>query len=142
MLKGRPDFNREIKEFQLLFLFSFVRGSVLHKIKVSSLNKFEGVSAQRHSFLKATYRRYAYIFETENYVSYGHPGSFNPAVITNKEAHMVYGDMKNDAGSSQAAGFHKKTSRKFLPHQPLVLVKCKGQPETLTAYFNRKENIF
>ena len=40
---------------------------------------------------------------------------------------------------SQAAGFHKKTSRKFLHYQPVVLVKCKGQTEALTPYFKRKE---
>ena len=74
--------------------------------------------------------------------SYGHPGSFNPAVITNKEAHVIYGNMNNDTRSSQAAGFHKKTSRKFPPHQPVVLVKFKGQTEAFTPYFKRKENIF
>ena len=56
--------------------------------------------------------------------SYGHPGSFNSAIITNKEAHMVYGNINNETGSSQAAGFQKKTSRKFLPHQRDVSVKC------------------
>ena len=35
---------------------------------------------------------------------YGQPGSFNLAVITNKEAHMVYGNMNNETGSSQAVG--------------------------------------
>ena len=74
--------------------------------------------------------------------SYGHPGSFNPAVITNKEVHMIYGNMNNENGSSQAAGFHKKTSRKFLPHQPVVLVKCKDQTEALTPNFKRKQSIF
>ena len=29
--------------------------------------------------------------------------------------------MNNETGSSQAAGFQKKTNRKFLPHQPVVL---------------------
>ena len=56
--------------------------------------------------------------------SYGHPGSFNPAVITNKEAYMIYENMNNETGPSQAAGFHKKTSRKFLLHQSVMLVKC------------------
>ena len=73
--------------------------------------------------------------------SYGHPGSFNPAVITNKEVHTIYGNINNETGSSQAAGFHKKTSRKFPPHQPVVLVKCNGKTEALTPYFKRKENI-
>ena len=59
LLNERLDFNREIIEFQMLFLFSFVLGSVFHEDKDSSLNKFEGVFAQRHSFMKATYRRYA-----------------------------------------------------------------------------------
>ena len=74
--------------------------------------------------------------------SYGHPGSFNPAVITNTEANTIYGNMNNENGSSQAAPFHKKRSRKFLPHQPVVLFKCKDQTEALTPYFKRKENIF
>ena len=46
-------------DFQLLFLFSFVLGSVFHEDKVSSLSKFERVFTQRHSFMKATYGRYA-----------------------------------------------------------------------------------
>ena len=64
--------------------------------------------------------------------NYGYPESINHAVITNKEAHMIHGNMNNETGSSQAAGFHKKTSRKFLPHQPVVLVECKGESEALT----------
>ena len=61
LLNGRLDFNHEIMECQILFLFSFVLGSVFHKDKVSSLKKFEGarVFAQRHLLMKATYRRYA-----------------------------------------------------------------------------------
>ena len=42
--------------------------------------------------------------------SYGHPGPFNPAVITNKEAHMIYRNMENETGSSQVAGIYKKTN--------------------------------
>ena len=52
---------------------------------------------------------------------------------------MIYGNMNNETGSSQAAGFHKKTSRKFLPHQAVVLVKCKGQTEALTPYFKTEK---
>ena len=33
----------------------------------------------------------------------GHLATFNPAVITNKEVHMVYGNMNKDAGASHAA---------------------------------------
>ena len=40
--------------------------------------------------------------------SYGHPGSFNPAVITNKEAHVIYGNMNKEADSTQPTGFVKK----------------------------------
>ena len=36
---------------------------------------------------------------------------------------MIDGNMNNETGSSQAAGFHKKTSQKFLPH----LGCCVGQ---------------
>ena len=42
--------------------------------------------------------------------SCGHPGTFNPAVITNKEAHMVYGNMNKDAVVSRAAVSGKKRS--------------------------------
>ena len=50
---GRLDFNREIIAFQLLFLFSFVlESAVFHENEVSSLNKFEGAFAQRHSFMR------------------------------------------------------------------------------------------
>ena len=46
----------KIMAFQLLFLFSFVlESAVFHGDEVSSLNKLEGVFAQRHSFMKATY---------------------------------------------------------------------------------------
>ena len=45
--------------------------------------------------------------------SYGHPGSFNPAVITNKEAHMIYGNMNKEAGSSQATGLVGKKRLKI-----------------------------
>ena len=45
--------------------------------------------------------------------SYGHPGSFNPAVITNKEAHMIYGNMDKETGTSQATGFAKKKRSKI-----------------------------
>ena len=37
--------------------------------------------------------------------SYGHHGLFNPAVITNKETHIIYGSMNKEAGSTQATDF-------------------------------------
>ena len=37
--------------------------------------------------------------------SYGHHGLFNPAVISNKEAHMIYGSMNKEAGSTQSYWF-------------------------------------
>ena len=40
--------------------------------------------------------------------SYGHHGLFYPAVITNKEVHMIYGSMNKEAGSTQATDFVKK----------------------------------
>ena len=84
------------------------------------------------SVMKATYLR-KYLKRRIMY-SYGHRGSFNPAVIANKEAHMIYGGVKNKTGSSQI--------RKFLPPLPVLLIKFKGQTEALTRYFERKEIIF
>ena len=74
-------FNRESMEFQLLFLFSFFLGSVFHEDKDSSLNKFEGFFSQR--LLVAVTRKY---LKRRILHSYGHAGSFNSSVITNKEA--------------------------------------------------------
>ena len=115
--------NNGISAVVSIFIRSWI--GVSRTDKVSSLNKFERVFAQRHSCMKATYRHYAKIFLKRRIMySYGHPGSFNSVITTNKEAHMIYANMNNETGSSQAAGFHKKTSRKFLPHQPVVSVKC------------------
>ena len=46
--------------------------------------------------------------------SAGHSGSFNPAVITNREAHMIYGNMdsqkvrKKESSSAKITSFFKK----------------------------------
>ena len=45
--------------------------------------------------------------------SYGHPGSFNSAIITNKDVHMIYGNMNKEAGSSQATGLVKNKRSKI-----------------------------
>ena len=58
--------------------------------------------------------------------SYDHPGSFNPTVITNKEAHMVYGNRNKEAGSSQATDLVKKKRSKisdFFPKLNSTLLK-------------------
>ena len=70
-------------EFQLLFLFSFFLGSVFHEDKDSSLNKLEGCFFFAQRLLVAASRKY---LKRRIMYSYGHAGSFNPAVITNKEA--------------------------------------------------------
>jgi len=54
-------------------------------------------------FLSELFYRSKYLKRRIKY-SYGHPGSFNPAVITNKEAHMIYGNLNKEPGSSQATG--------------------------------------
>ena len=55
--------------------------------------------------------------------SCGHPGTFNPAVITNKEAHMVYGNM-NKYGEHTAGAGKKRSSHK------------------ISDYFSKNENLF
>ena len=98
-------------EFQLLFLFSFSLELVFHEREVSSLNTdLEGIFAQRHCFMKATYR--CKYLKLRIMYSNGHPGSFNPAVKVNKEAHMIYGSTNNETRSSQGAGFCKKIRSK------------------------------
>ncbi len=47
----------------------------------------------------------------------GHGGSFNPSIITNKEAHMVYGNMekssrqKNGGPSTKITTFFRKVDQ-------------------------------
>ena len=83
--------------FKLLFIFSLALGTVfLDAIRlvehgndeISLLDKLEWAFAGRTLFTRAVYRL-KYLKRRISY-SYGHPGSFNPAVITNKEAHMIY----------------------------------------------------
>ena len=55
-----------------------------------------------------------------------HHGLFNPAVITNKEAQMIYGSMSKEAGSMQATDFVKKKRSKisdFFPKLNSALLK-------------------
>ena len=86
--------------FKLLFIFSLALATVfLDAIRlvehgndeISLLDKLELAFAGRTLFTRAVYRL-KYLKRRIRY-SYGHPGSFNPAVITNKEAHMIYGNM-------------------------------------------------
>ena len=79
--------------FQLLFIFSFVlESAVFHEDEVSSLNKLEGDFAQRHSFMKATFIAVNTDLKRRIICSYGDPGSINLAVMTNKDANMIYGN--------------------------------------------------
>ena len=105
--------------FKLFFLLSLVLGSVfLDAIglvecedEISSLDKLEWGFAERSFFIRAVYRS-KYLKRRIKY-NYGHPGSFNPAVTTNKEAHLIYGNMNKEAGSSQATGLVKKKRSKI-----------------------------
>jgi len=69
-----------------------------------------GVLQNAFLFIRAVYhskylkRRIKYSYD---------PESFNPAVITNKEAHIIYGNMNKGAGSSQATGLVKKKRSKI-----------------------------
>ena len=103
--------------FKLLFLFhSFLERRfstplvyiyVEYEDEISSLDKLEwGFAERSFFFIRAVYRS-KYLKRRIMY-SDGHPGSFNPAVIANKEAHMIYGNMNKKAGSSQATGLVKK----------------------------------
>ena len=85
-----------IMVFKLLFLLSLVLGSVFldaiglveYEHEISSLDKLEwGFAELSFFFIRAVYRS-KYLKRRIMY-SYGHPGSFNPAVITNKEEYDV-----------------------------------------------------
>ena len=66
-----------------------------------------GFAERRFFFFIRAVHRSKYLKRRIMY-SYGHPESFNPAVITNKEVHMIYANMNKEAGSSQATGLVKK----------------------------------
>ena len=72
----------------------------------------EGMRATIAHIKKTAYRR-KYLKQGIMF-SYGHPGSFNAAVTTNKEAHMIYANMNKEASSTQASGFVCRKGRKFL----------------------------
>ena len=105
--------------FKLLFLLPPVVGSVFldgiglveYEDGISSVDKLQWGFAERSFFITAVYR--SKYLKRRIMCSYGHPGSFNPAVITNKEAHMIYGNMNKEAGSSQATGLVKKKRSKI-----------------------------
>ena len=86
-------------------------GLVEYEDEVSSLDKLEWGFAERSLFITAVYR--SKHLKRRIMYSYGHPGSFKPAVITYKEAHMIYGNMNKEAGSSQATGLVKKKRSKI-----------------------------
>ena len=45
--------------------------------------------------------------------SFGHQGTFNPAVITNKEVHMVHGNINTNDETSHTTSNAKKRSLKI-----------------------------
>ena len=57
----------------------------------------------------------------------GHPGSYNPAIITNKEAHMIFCNINNESEeSSQTANISKKRATRISDYF------CKsGKPHSL-----------
>lgn len=100
---------------EVLFLFLFVL-VLSQSAKSPSFNiKFqESASSPIPSFVEqrffiATFYHHKY-FKRRIVYSCGHPGTFNPAVITNKEAHLVYGNMNKDGEPSHTAGAGKKRS--------------------------------
>ena len=86
-------------------------GLVEYHDEIASQDKLEWGFTECSFFIRAVYRS-KYLKWRIKYC-YGHPGSFNLAVITNKEAHVIYGNMNKEAGSSQATGLVKKKRSKI-----------------------------
>jgi len=100
-------------------LFLDASGLVEYEVENSSLDKLEWGCAERSVFfffIRAVHRG-KYLKRRIKY-SYGHPGPFNPAVITNKEACMIYGNKNKEAGSSQVTGLVKKKRSKITDFFP------------------------
>ena len=94
---------------KILFVLLFVQVLVSQAAKSPSFNiSFQGsVSSPIASFVEqrffmATFCLHKYFVRRIVY-SCGHPGTFNPAVITNKKAHMVYGNMNKDGEALHTA---------------------------------------
>ena len=98
----------------LLFLVGISNANLVISSVTSSFETSESACfmSSVESDCLFVYRRIKYLKRRIKY-SCGHPGSFNPAVITNKEAHMVYGNMNNAAGTSQTSSFGKKKTTKI-----------------------------
>ena len=111
----------------LLFLFVIVNVSALNVAQSGEYDKISSVISNmskrpwitclevfvgRNSLMIFYPRKY---FKRRITYSSGHPGSFNPAVITNKEAHIIYGNMNNEgeAGSSRTATIGRKRTTKI-----------------------------
>ena len=68
----------------------------------------------------------------------GHRGSYNPVIITNKEAHMIFGNMnKESEGSSQTANIGKNGQREF---QIILCFHSRGQH--LCKFIGTKESVY
>ena len=63
---------------------------------------------ERSLFIKTCHRKY--LNRRIVYISSGHQGTFNPAVITNKEVHMVHGHINTNDETSHTTSNVKKRS--------------------------------
>ena len=80
--------------------------------EISLLDKLEWAFAGRTLFTRAVYRL-KYLKRRIRY-SYGHPGSFNPAVITNKEAQSRSVTWTRKLALYKLLALPRRKGRKFL----------------------------
>ena len=83
--------------------------------KRKSLVNFE--TTRTYTFTVVVYKK-KYLKRRMAY-SAGHSGTFNPAVITNQEAHMMFGNMDSGNKSSQKNGGKKRTITTFFKKNDL-----------------------
>lgn len=107
----------ELKLVLFSCLFVGVFSANLLTLSFSNMSSFKAsASVSVAGYVESSYfffnRRVKYLKRRIKYSS-GHPGSFNPTVITNKEAHMVNGNMDSEAGTSQASSVGKKKTKKI-----------------------------
>ena len=78
----------------------FIHAMALHNRNKCKHRKYvENIDGAKSTFWRIGYAT-KYLKQRLKYSS-SHPGSFKPAVITNKEVHMVFGNMENTKNNSK-----------------------------------------